>query len=413
MVAEILLVALFLATAVAIMVRPFGVGEGWIAVGAAAIALATGLVPVAVAGRDLGLTVDVLAFFAGLLALAWALTAAGVFEALTARIVRWSRGSQAWLLMGTAVAGAAVTAVLSNDACVLLFAPSILRVVRRLRLPALPHVLALAFIANTASLVLPTGNPVNLLILDRAHVSVVAFVRGLSPPALLATAGLLVALALGARALPKASFPFHDPLPRPDRALAWGVAALGALAAVDIAAVLLAVPLGLPTLAVGVVTASVLVWRRPAARLGLQRSPGWSLLPLVVGLSVLGSGLGGLASLTRVAEGLAGHGSGAGSALAVGAVTAAIAAGLNNLPAALLASAGLGAAHHLTRLALPVIAGADLGPNLAPGGSLSTLILFAQARRAGLHLGWGGFLRRAVWAGPLTLGPVLLLVAGR
>ena len=414
MVTQVGLMAIFLVAAVAIMVRPFGVGEGWVATGAAAIALGTGLLPLAAAGRGLLLTLDVLAFFGGLLLLAAAGAAAGVFDLLLHFLVAWSGGSPRRLLVGTAVAGALVTAVLSNDACVLLFAPAVLRLIRRLHLPATPYLLAIAFIANSASLVLPMGNPVNLLILDRARLQPLVYVATVTPAATVGTAILVLALAVASRRIRAARFPVPDVPGPPDPILARAMlVVIVALVGADAGAVVLQWPLGVPTLAIGAAAAGILWARRPDALHLLRGGGAWGLLPLVLGLSVLGSGLGGLRLLAEAAASVAPHGTGPGAGLAVGTVTAVLSATLNNLPAALLVSSGLGAVHHLGGLALTVIAGADVGPNLAPMGSLSTLLLFAVARRAGVRPGWGGFWRQAVWAGPLSLVPVLVLVAVR
>jgi arsenical pump membrane protein len=98
-------------------------------------------------------------------------------------------------------------------------------------------------------------------------------------------------------------------------------------------------------------------------------------------------------------------------AVATGVVTAVISGVINNLPAALLVSAGLHAAHHLGSLALPVIVGADLGPNLAPFGSLSTILILAAVRRRGQPVPWGPLWRLGLVVGPLALLPTLCLVA--
>ncbi len=408
-----LLGGIFLVTAVAIMVRPRGIGEGWVAIGGAAVALATGLIPAPAAARGLVATLDVLALFAGLLLLSGSMAAAGVFDLLLGGVARWSGGSPRRLLVLSSAACALVTATLSNDASVLLLAPAVLRLVRRLGLPPAPYLLAMAFVANSASLILPMGNPVNLLVLDHAHLPVAQYLIRVTPPALVGTGLLLSATAVVARRLPQGPLPMPGLAGPSDRALAGGLlAAVGLLAGLDAAAAVLGLPLGVPTLAVGLLAAAMVRTRRPGGVRALRDGAPWALLPLVAGLSVLGGGLATLPVLAHATTAIAGHGAGRGTALAVGATTAALAAALNNLPAALLVTAGLGAAHHLGALALPVIAGADLGPNLAPMGSLSTLLLFALARRQGVGAGWSGFWRQALWAGPLSLVPVLWLLTG-
>ncbi|HUY98534.1 MAG TPA: SLC13 family permease [Verrucomicrobiae bacterium] len=409
MVSQIGLSAIFALTALAIIVRPRGIAEGWFAIAGALAALATGLVSLAAARRGILVTLDVLALFTGLLLLAGSVAAAGLLDWLARTLVAGAGGRPRRLLPLVAGACAVVTATLSNDACVLLLAPPLLRVVRELDLPPMPFVLAIAFVANSASLILPTGNPVNLLILDHARVTAAAYLVEVTPAALVGTLCLLAGIALAARRLPRGPVRIPPRRALTDRPLAWVM--LGAvvlLVGLDTMAAELRVPLGIPTLVVGAAAAVALWMRRGGVLRALRGSP-WGLLPLVAGLAVLGSGLGRLAWLGRVSALIAQHGVGVGAGLAAGAATAILAAVLNNLPAALAVSAGLHAAHHLHQLALPVIAGADLGPNLLPMGSLSTLLLFAVARRQGIGAGWRSFLVQASWAGPLSLVPLLLL----
>ncbi len=417
MVSDVILLGLFLATACGIMVRPFGLGPGWVATGAVFLATAAGLVTPPEVVAAVGRTGDVLLFFAGLLLLAASAARAGLFGLLLRLVDSWAGGSPRRLLVAVAVGTALVTVALSNDAAVLLFAPAVLRLVRGRRLPPGRFILAMAFMANSASLVLPMGNPVNLLILDRAGVSAAGYVAALSLPALAGVALLLALLALVAGRARWPATPVPPPGPAepadsPDRRLVAALALiLVALAVVDAAAALRGAPLGPPTATAGAVAAVAVLVRERGRLAWLRDGAMWSLLPLILGLSVLAAGLGGRGPVGAVVLHLSDHATTAAQATVVGMATAGLAALLNNLPAAVLMTTGLQAAHHLHQLAMPVIAGADLGPNLAPMGSLSTLLLFGVARRQGLAPQWRRFWRWALVAGPVSAVPVLLLVA--
>lgn len=79
-------------------------------------------------------------------------------DALAARCGSASR------LLGALVWGAgALSAVITNDAVCVLGAPLVVAWVKRLRLPALPFLLALATAANTGSVATLVGNPQNML----------------------------------------------------------------------------------------------------------------------------------------------------------------------------------------------------------------------------------------------------------
>jgi arsenical pump membrane protein len=71
----------------------------------------------------------------------------GVFEVLTNRIARWSKGSTLRLYLAVFLIGTLITAILSNDATALILTPIVYVLVTRLRLSPLPFLFACTFIA--------------------------------------------------------------------------------------------------------------------------------------------------------------------------------------------------------------------------------------------------------------------------
>jgi arsenical pump membrane protein len=411
MLSVILLGAIFAGVCLATLFRPLGLGGGWWAVGGAALALATGLVPLASALGGVGDTWEVLLFFAGLVLLTVALAEAGAMEWLMDRAERWSGTSPRRLMVVSLLLTAAVTALFSNDAAALLVAPIVARRVARRGLSSVRFVVGIAVMANAASLVLPVSNPVNLLVLERDHIPLSAYLLQVTPAALLAV--LLAGLALTwllTRRLPAESSPVA--LSRSDRdrgkLVALG-ALLGTLLLVDLFMGATGLSLGPPTFLGGVV-AVIIGWSRGGVSpLRAVREGRWSLIPLVAGLAVLAAGLQSAGPLAGLAHQLVGTG-GVGAQVRVGLAAAGASAIANNLPAAFLGMAGLGAVGQLRRLGIPLIAGADLGANLAPTGSLSTLIILAPGGGAGSvrsrHFWAAGW-----FAGPLGLAAALSIVA--
>lgn len=87
----------------------------------------------------------------------------GVFTWLGTRLAATSAGRSQRLLVLVFATAAAVTAVLSLDATVVLLTPVVLATAGRLRLPARPHVYACGHLANSSSTLLPVSNLTNLL----------------------------------------------------------------------------------------------------------------------------------------------------------------------------------------------------------------------------------------------------------
>lgn len=82
---------------------------------------------------------------------------------------------------------------------------------------------------------------------------------------------------------------------------------------------------------------------------------------------------------------------------------------INNVPAALILLSGAGhlAAGLRPPFLLGALAGADLGPNLTPVGSLSTMLWLVIVRRRGVEVSTADYLKLGA-----VVTPVLLVAAG-
>lgn len=95
---------------------------------------------------------------------------------------------------------------------------------------------------------------------------------------------------------------------------------------------------------------------------------------------------------------------------------AAVASNLvNNLPATLFLLSGVGSGHLALALHAPfltgVLVGADLGPNLTPVGSLSTMLWLVIVRRRGVEVSSLDYMRLGVIVTPLMLLVATALIA--
>jgi arsenical pump membrane protein len=403
-------------TVALVLARPRGLPEGVGAALGAIAAVVLGVVPVQEAAGAVGSRWNVLLFFAGLMAVAGLADEAGVFAMVGRLAVGLARGSPARLYAAVIAAGAVVTAFLSNDATALLLTPVVATVAGRLELDPLPYALATSVIANAASGVLPVANPVNILVLDAFHVSLAEYLRVLLLPAVLTAAvsaallGLAVRprLAAGGAALRAAAVTAGGDAVRPVRG---ALPVLVLLAAAYLTATALRLPVG-PVACVGGAALAVAVRReRPAGLARLRHDVSLSVLVLVAGLFVVVQGLettgvtGHLvdAWLTPV-EGRTHLGP------AVALLGSALGSNLvNNLPMTLIAISGIhaiGGAHAGT-LALAAGLGADVGPNLTPIGSLSTLLWLVLLRGRGVRVGGATYVRYGV----VVTVPALLVAA--
>lgn len=109
---------IFVATLLVVMIRPYRIPEA-AAVGAVLMMLGGFVAP----GKALSVLAgqwNVFGFFLGLMVIAAVAEQAGIFDALARHLARWAGGSARRLYVGVFLAGALVTAFLSNDATALL-----------------------------------------------------------------------------------------------------------------------------------------------------------------------------------------------------------------------------------------------------------------------------------------------------
>ena len=164
------------------MVRPHRWPEAVVAVPAAGLLIALGMISWHDAAAEVGRLLPVVGFLAAVLVLARLCDDEGLFRAAGAAMARSNSGSQRGLLATVFVIAAATTAILSLDATVVLLTPVVLATARALRVPARPHAYATAHLANSASLLLPVSNLTNLLAFGAAGLSFVHFTAIMTLP---------------------------------------------------------------------------------------------------------------------------------------------------------------------------------------------------------------------------------------
>lgn len=389
--------------------------EAAVALGAAALALSAGLLGAGEAWHAVRDLLAVAGFLAAILVVSQVCERAGLFEAAAARLTRGGAGPVR-LFTGAFVLAAAVTAVLSLDATVVLLTPLVLAAARALRVSPEPGTYACLRMANSASLLLPVSNLTNLLAMSSLSLTFVGFALTMAPV-------LLVVLAveyLGLRLL------FRDRLRAPVHTGAVGaVSAAGpgtttrapdqqarpAVPAVAVAAMLagfaVTSPLGLEPVWVAAVTALVLLlWAGRHGLLGVRGALEAAHLEFVLFVLSLGVVVAAIATgfLGDVVRDLLPDDTGLLGLLVVALLATALANLVTNLSATLLLVplvAPLGDA-----AVLAALLGLNIGSGLTLTGSLANLLWRRTLQRDGERPSLAGFHRVS-----LTLTPISLLAA--
>lgn len=148
------------------------------------------------AAPALEVVISLLAFLAAALTLAALAERSGLAQRAAAALAACARGHT--LALYALVCGLCVllTEAVSLDGAVVLIVPVMLTLAREYKAPFAPLFLGAVAVANSASMIVPQGNPTNLVVMSRLHLSSTAFVGHMLWPGLAATAVCAVGVAV-------------------------------------------------------------------------------------------------------------------------------------------------------------------------------------------------------------------------
>ncbi|MGH7358090.1 MAG: SLC13 family permease [Candidatus Rokuibacteriota bacterium] len=328
----------------------------------------------------------------GMMIVAAYLRLSGFFNLVTHWAIRRA-GTPVGLLGVVVAASGVLSALFVNDVICVVLAPVVLGAARRLRLPPIPYLIALATAANVGSVATLTGNPQNMLIGSFSGIGYRAFLARQAPVAVLGLVATFAVVWLAyRRQLPEtlpavdlsAQFPVH-----------WALMAKTILAVcVMLVAFLAGVPIAL--VAAGGAAYSLLTRRVNPKK--VYREIDWELLVLFTGLFVVVGGIEEV-RLTEYLFGWAGQ-----LALyrpaALTIVTAVLSNLVSNVPAVLLFKSVIPTFGEPTRAWLILAMASTLAGNLTLLGSVANLIVVEAAREERILIGFWEYARVGI---PLTV----------
>lgn len=379
-------------------------GAGLLLLGA--IAVLTGLLPVASVDVLAVRTLPVLGFVTAITVVAALAAEAGVFAWIADGAARLARGRTGVLWLLVVLLAVASTVFLSLDTTAVLLTPIVVTLARRVRLSPLPFAMTTVWLANTASLLLPVSNLTNLLAQSGPVLGGDGYVVLSAVPALVA---VLVPVAILAVVYRRALAHRYVPAPGPrvtDRPLRLAAAIVVGLLvpALGIGDPVLRIPVWLPATVAALLLLGLFAVRRPAAL--RARFVPWSLLLFVCGLFLAIDAAGRL-GLTAVLDVAAGRGEDPLALLRLAGVGT-VAANLgDNLPAYLALEPVAGSPVRLMALLVAV----NAGPLVTPWASLATLLWHSRLTAMGVEVSWGRFALLGLLGAPLTVAAATLALA--
>ena len=164
---------------------------------------------------------NVVFLLAAMMAIVAMMIKTGGFEVLAFRIGKFARGRQFLLLamLGTAVT--VISLLLDNVTTVVIFGPLIVLICQRMKVNAIPYLMAAALLSDTGGVATLVGDPPNLMIGSAANIAFTPFVQKMGLIVLVAWLGTLFFLRLLFKSDldKKAEGTFTDVIPYKDKSL--------------------------------------------------------------------------------------------------------------------------------------------------------------------------------------------------
>ena len=373
----------------------FRVDRTGVAIIGGALMVLTGVLP----WNDAVLAVDAhtLVLLFGMMIVAAYLRLSGFFSLVALWAIRRAKTPRG-LLAAVIVAAGVLSALFVNDVVCLVLAPLVVGMTRRLSLPAVPYLVALATAANVGSVATLTGNPQNMLIGSFSNLTYRGFLLREGPIALLGLVVVFVVVWLVyRRQLPDA---LADPGGE-DRVSVHYPVLLKTVAAVGVMLIMFLA--GVPIALVAIGGAAYSLFTRRVKPEKVYREVNWQLLVLFVGLFVLTGGI----ERAGLVEDLVGWAGAAGlhRPVILTVATAVLSNLVSNVPAVLLFKTLIPSFGEPDRAWLILAMASTLAGNLTILGSVANLIVVEVAREARVEIGFFEFCRVGI---PLTVLTLLL-----
>jgi Na+/H+ antiporter NhaD/arsenite permease-like protein len=325
------------------------------------------------------------------------LRVAGFFE----RIAEWiiERLQPHHLLPTVVFTSGLLSAFLVNDIVCLVMTPFVLHMARRLGLPPVPYLLAVATSSNIGSTATITGNPQNMLIGSLSGITYLDFIASLGP---VAAGGLFVNWALLHRIYLRGAVdrvPVAQALSAPE----FQHGRMRKKPVVVLIIVLAGFLLGVPPAMMAAIGAALLLITRTVDPRRVYEEVDWGLLVFFVGLFIIVAGADRAGLTARLLEPIAMwdlH-----RVPIFVAVTAVLSNLVSNVPAVMLLRTLVVSFPdpHAGWLALAMTS--TLAGNLTITGSVANIIVVERSAAEGVHVGFREYFRIGL---PVTMTTLLL-----
>lgn len=410
---------IFLVTLGLVIWQPRGLGIGWSASFGAVLALILGVIQLQDIVTVWGIIWNATLTFIAVIIISLILDESGFFKWSALYIAKFGQGSSRKLFTYLIILGAIVAAFFANDGAALIMTPIVMAMLLSLgasRATTLAFVMAIGFIADTASLPFIVSNLVNIVSADYFGIDFGRYASVMLPVNLVSIGATLLVLHLYFRKDISFQYALAN-LPEPKTAIVdrqtflmgW-VILVGLLIGF-----FLSDSIGIPVSAIAGVGALILSISAQRSKIinikKIVLGAPWQVVIFSLGMYLVVFGLKNAGLINYLTDALNYFAdSGIWSAtFGTGILAAVLSSIMNNMPTVLMGVLSIDAsqATDLTKDAMIYanIIGSDLGPKITPIGSLATLLWLHVLAQKNLKITWGYYFK----IGILLTMPILLV----
>ena len=382
------------------------VGMHTAALAGAALMLVFGIVSMSDAWHSLNL--DVLFLLLGMMLLVGSLDACGFFGIVANLLIhRVPNGRN--LLVRVMVLSAVLSALMLNDAVVLLLTPAVIRCCMAMRANPIPYLIGVFVSANIGSCATIVGNPQNAYIATRAGIGFMDFTAELLPMSIACLiVSILLMLVLFRRRLgAEPSGPISEHIE--DRMTLYAVVTI-AIATIVMFTLSTSLDLELASIAMtgGCLALIVVSLKGLPVFTGVLRRVDWKVLLFFIGLFVIMAGAVSSGLVDRIASIFPGFSDGDPSMMELTVFTVLLSNLISNVPSVILIGDMIGNASASAWLVLS--ASSTLAGNLTMIGAAANVIVSEEAEKEGIRLDFRKYLATGIPVSLVTLAVMYVLL---